>query len=62
LEGFPKTDSDWYFVGYGLIRVLLENLRPEETVWKIGSVPVAIVFGLLAVTVGSMLIFRKKQS
>jgi phosphatidylglycerol:prolipoprotein diacylglycerol transferase len=54
--------SGLYFVGYGLIRVLLENLRPEETVWKIGSVPVAIVFGLLAVTVGSMLIFRKKQS
>jgi phosphatidylglycerol:prolipoprotein diacylglycerol transferase len=35
--------SGLYFVGYGLIRVLLENLRPEETVWKIGSVPVAIV-------------------
>lgn len=54
--------SGIYLAGYGLIRVLLENLRPQEIIWKLFNVPVAIIFGVLAVSLGSFLIFRKRQS
>lgn len=58
----PGFITGIYFVGYGLIRVILENLRPTESIWKIYSVPVAILIGLIAIFWGSYLIFRKKQS
>ncbi len=51
-----------YLIGYGTIRVVLENLRPTELVWKLFGVPMAVIFGFAAVLVGGYLIFRKKQS
>ena len=54
--------SGIYFVGYGMIRVALENLRPTENIWKILNIPVAIIIGLIAIFWGSYLIFRRKQS
>lgn len=54
--------SGVYLVGYGVIRILLENLRPNETIWKFQDIPVAIIFSLLAIFLGSYFIFWKKQS
>lgn len=51
-----------YLVGYGLIRTMLENLRPSESIWKIGGVPTAVIFSVISVFVGGYFIFRKKQS
>jgi phosphatidylglycerol---prolipoprotein diacylglyceryl transferase len=41
-----------YFVGYGVIRILLENLRSEANIWKLYGVPVAIIFGLISIMAG----------
>lgn len=54
--------SGVYLLGYGVIRVILENLRPEETIWKIFDVPVALGVGVMAILFGLYLIFRRKQS
>lgn len=54
--------SGVYLLGYGVIRVALENIRPEETIWKIYGVPVALGFGVMAILFGLYLIFRRKQS
>ncbi len=51
-----------YLVGYGVIRAMLENMRPSETIWKILNIPTAIIFSVLAISVGVYLIFRGKQS
>lgn len=58
----PGTTSGVYLIGYGVIRILLENFRPEEIIWKTFGVPVAMIFGFLAISIGTYLIFRKKQS
>jgi len=44
--------SGVYLCGYGLIRVFLEGLRPEEIIWKIGGIPVAVVFGVISILIG----------
>jgi len=49
-----------YLFGYGVIRMILENLRPENSIWKFNGVPVAVIFGGLATLVGFFLVFRKK--
>lgn len=51
-----------YLVGYGVIRAVLENLRPTESIWKLFGVPMAVIFSFAAVLVGGYLIFRRKQS
>jgi phosphatidylglycerol:prolipoprotein diacylglycerol transferase len=53
--------SGIYLIGYGVIRILLENLRPENEIWKLGGVPMAIIFGLIAISTGGYLIFRGKR-
>lgn len=45
-----------YLIGYGIIRILLEGLRPNEIIWRIGGVPTAIIFGLVAIGVGTIII------
>lgn len=50
-----------YLVGYGMIRVLLENFRPEDIIWTWQGVPVAIIMGCLSLIVG-LFILKKKQS
>ncbi len=52
--------SGVYLIGYGLIRFLLEPLRPEAMVWKIGTVPTASIFSAIAVVMGMFLIFRRR--
>lgn len=49
-----------YLIGYGLIRLLLEPLRPESIIWKIAGVPTASIVSGLAIVVG--LIFFKTKS
>lgn len=51
-----------YLIGYGLIRIALENLRPADAIWKLAGVPMAIWFGLAAGLGGLVIIFRRKQS
>lgn len=47
-----------YLVGYGVIRFVLEPLRPDEIVWKIGSMPTASLVSVLAVVAGGVLVFN----
>lgn len=53
-----------YLIGYGVIRTLLEPLRPAGSVWEIGGIPTAIIVSLTAVVIGIGLICRvsRKQS
>ena len=51
----PRNDgriSGVYLCGYGLIRIFLEGMRPEEIIWRIGGVPTAVIFGVISVLVG----------
>jgi phosphatidylglycerol:prolipoprotein diacylglycerol transferase len=58
----PGLLAGVYLLGYGIIRALLENLRPEQIIWKVGEMPMAILFSIAAILAGSYLIFRKKRS
>jgi phosphatidylglycerol:prolipoprotein diacylglycerol transferase len=51
-----------YFLGYSVIRFFLEQMRPIEAIWMIGSIPTAQIFSLVFGVTGLWLIFRKKQS
>lgn len=55
-----RSTAGDYLIGYGLIRIVLENLRPEDVIWKIANIPVAIIFGMLAVMIGAVIIFRRR--
>ncbi len=45
-----------YLLGYGVIRFLLEPLRPDHLIWRIGSLPLAQVWAMGAVVLGSLLL------
>ena len=50
-----------YLVGYGVIRIFLENFRPNDIIWRLAGVPVAIWFGAVAIITGlGIIIFQKK--
>ncbi len=52
-----------YLIGYGMIRILLEGLRPNEIIWRIGDVPTASIFGVVAILTGLLIVIspnRKK--
>ncbi len=51
-----------YLIGYGVIRIFLENFRAEEIIWKAGGLPVAIWFGVASIVVGIILIFGNKKT
>jgi len=51
-----------YLIGYGLIRFLLEPLRPEAMVWKIGTIPTASIVSLAAIATGIFLISWRRRS
>jgi len=51
-----------YLIGYGVIRAVLENFRPEESIWKFSGVPVAVIFSFCAVSVGAYFVFRKRPT
>lgn len=48
-----------YLIGYGVIRILLENFRTEEIIWSVSGVPVAIIFGLVAIVCGIVVLTKK---
>jgi phosphatidylglycerol:prolipoprotein diacylglycerol transferase len=50
-----------YLIGYGLIRLILEALRPVEIVWVWQGFPVAQIFSLLAIIVGFALLLRRSR-
>lgn len=52
-----------YLIGYGIIRILLERLRPNEIIWRIGEIPTATIFGIVSIALGSAVIFiyRKRS-
>jgi phosphatidylglycerol---prolipoprotein diacylglyceryl transferase len=54
------TITGGYLVGYGLIRLALEGLRPEEIIWKIGGIPMAIIWSMGAIFLGGMVICRRR--
>lgn len=49
-----------YLIGYGVIRICLENFRPDGIIWKIYGVPTAIIFGVISILVG-ILFFRNSR-
>lgn len=48
-----------YLIGYGVIRILLEGLRPYEIIWRINGVPTAMIFGVISIIVGVLLSRRR---
>ena len=50
-----------YLIGYGLIRILLENFRPEEIIWRWYGIPMAIIMGVISLLVGG-LVWKGRRS
>jgi phosphatidylglycerol:prolipoprotein diacylglycerol transferase len=48
----PGILTGIYLMGYGVIRILLEGLRPEGIIWRIYGVPTAVLLGVIAILVG----------
>lgn len=44
--------SGAYLIGYGLIRLILEQFRPDEVVWRLTGIPVAVIFSCIAILTG----------
>ena len=49
-----------YLIGYGLIRFLLEPMRPESIIWKTAGIPTASLVSVVAIIFGVFLIWRKR--
>lgn len=47
-----------YLCGYGAIRLILENYRKEEDIWRLFSFPVAGWFSVIAISVGCYFVFK----
>jgi phosphatidylglycerol:prolipoprotein diacylglycerol transferase len=60
-ENNPGFLTGMYLAGYGMARIFLERMRPDEIIWKVGGVPVAIIFSILALVVGFLLKKEKKE-
>jgi phosphatidylglycerol:prolipoprotein diacylglycerol transferase len=54
--------SGCYLMGYGIIRILLEGLRPDDIIWRMAGIPTAIIFGVIAVVIGFCLSFNRRRS
>lgn len=50
-----------YLVGYGLIRMILENFRPEDVIWKWQGVPVAVIVGIVSLLAGGVILVKKRS-
>lgn len=64
LDKFGKnsgTITGVYLIGYGLIRFILEPLRPEAMVWKIGGLPTAVWVSGVSILIGIFFFFRKSN-
>lgn len=51
------TIAGVYLIGYGLIRFLLEPMRAENMIWKIGGFPAASLFSIGAIISGMILLY-----
>lgn len=47
-----------YLIGYGLIRFILEPMRSEQNIWRIGEIPTAQIFSALAIILGMMILIK----
>ncbi len=54
--------SGIYLIGYGLIRIYLENFRSDSIIWRIGGIPTAIIFGMMAIIAGGWLIISRRRA
>jgi phosphatidylglycerol---prolipoprotein diacylglyceryl transferase len=62
-KSFAGKIGGAYLIGYGLIRMILENFRPNEIIWKWHGIPMAVIFGGLSVVFGlTLIIWRRRQS
>ena len=50
-----------YLAGYGVIRLLLEGVRPDNSIWRIAGWPVASLIAVGAITVSFLLGYRRRQ-
>lgn len=50
-----------YLVGYGSIRIVLENFRQENDIWRLGGLPAAGLVSLLAIGLG-IICWKQKRS
>ncbi len=57
----PGKIAGTYLLGYGVIRFLLEPLRPEGIIWKIAGAPAASIMSVVAILVGLSLILRRRS-
>ena len=57
----PGRIAGGYLMGYGLIRIALEWLRPGEQSWDIYGLPVAVIMGITSVVVGWLVGWHKKN-
>lgn len=58
----PGIVAGFYLAGYGLVRVILEGLRPADVIWMVAEVPVAIIFGLLAILFGVAVVWMVRKT
>lgn len=58
----PKTGkiTGSYLIGYGIIRIMLENYRAAEIIWSVYGVPVAVIFGFISMLFGIKLLYVRK--
>jgi phosphatidylglycerol:prolipoprotein diacylglycerol transferase len=54
--------SGIYLAGYGVIRLLLENLRSPENIWRLMNIPMAVIFGVISVLLGIWMILRSNRT
>ncbi len=59
--GKPGVIAGIYLIGYGLIRFVLEPMRPENIVWKIAGIPTASLVSVVAALAGVYLISQKRS-
>ncbi|KKT37185.1 MAG: Prolipoprotein diacylglyceryl transferase [Candidatus Collierbacteria bacterium GW2011_GWC1_45_47] len=57
----PGLLTGVYLMGYGSIRMFLENLREESAIWRIGGLPTAVIISGMAILLGVYLILRKRS-
>ena len=57
----PGVVTGTYLLGYGLIRLALEPLRPDGIIWKIAGAPAASIASVVAILVGISFILRRRS-
>lgn len=50
-----------YLIGYGVIRFFLENLRPDNIIWKWQGMPVAVIVSGISIVLGSTILLLTKR-